>query len=295
MKYGTKERGIPHPKTGERRWKYTHNDVVYITDDTSTQEVTSWATELPPEPVQIPSSYNDQYLETKRRLKAHPQQITSHTVLVVDMSESMKKADMNGYKTRARGVYFNLAEEFIAARLHPVENGMMSGVNTRFTDVVTLIEMRDRPTVVFEAEPIGWNLYNLFVERALANDASNHGNYLQSVESAFHHLLRSANLQPKCGLCLFVFSDGRPSDTWMEHGRFLKRSEISEFPSNLYDIVRHNASLLSKRLTFSCFGFGKESEFEVMKEMVAIAKACDCKTEFANSYLDSGVHLPLLN
>ena len=148
--------------------------------------------------------------------------------------------------------------------------------------------MRDQPTVVFELEPVGWNLYNRFIERALANDASNHGNYLKSVERAFHYLVRSANQQEKCALCLFIFSDGRPSDTWMEHGRFLKRHETSEFPLNLYTIVGHNASLLSKRLTFSCFGFGKESEFEVMKEMVVIAKECGAEnTEFANSYLDS--------
>ena len=125
VKYGTKERGIPNQKHGNT-WRYTHNDVVYITDETSTCEITSWAIELPPEMVVVPSAYNDQYLETKRRLKAHPQQITSHTVLVVDMSGSMKKADMNGYKTRARGVYFNLAEELVAVRLHSVASGMMS-------------------------------------------------------------------------------------------------------------------------------------------------------------------------
>ena len=151
--------------------------------------------------------------------------------------------------------------------------------------------MRDQPTVVFEFEPIGWILYNKFIQRALANDASNHGNYLNSVESAFHYLVCSANLQPKCALCLFVFSDGKPSDKSMEHGRLLKKCELPEFPVTLYNIVRHNASLLKDRLTFSCFGFGKESEFEVMKEMVGIAKACGVvNTEFANSYLDSGDH-----
>ena len=286
VKYGTKEKGFPHPQTRERRWKYTHNDVVYITDYTSTREITSWATEFPPEVIDLPSAYNDQYLETKRRLKAYPKQITSHTVLVVDMSASMKKADMNGYKTRARGVYFNLAEEFVAARLHPVECGMI-GINTRYTDVVTLIEMKDRPIVMFEAEPISWNLYNRFIERALANDASNHGNYFVSIASAFHYLVSSANQQPKCALCLFIFSDGKPSDY---------TTGLAEFPSNLYDIVRHNASLLSQRLTFSCYGFGKESEFEVLNEMVTIAKACGAvKSEFANSYLDPGDLVPLIS
>jgi hypothetical protein len=200
------------------------------------------------------------------------------------MSASMKKADMNGYKTRARGVYFNLAEEFVAARLPPIECGMI-GVNTRFTDVVTLIEMKDRPIVIFEAEPVSWILYNIFVQRALANDASNHGNYFVSIARAFHYLVRSANVQPKCALCFFIFSDGKPSDY---------TTGLDEFPANLYSIVIHNVSLLSQRLTFSCYGFGKESEFEVLKEMVAIAKACGAvKSEFANSYLDPGDLVPL--
>ena len=56
VKYGIKERGFPHPKTGAKRWKYTYNDIVYITDATSTVEVTSWALELPLSAVSIPES-----------------------------------------------------------------------------------------------------------------------------------------------------------------------------------------------------------------------------------------------
>ena len=43
IKYGTKEAQF---RLGKIRWKYTFADVVYITDETSTVEVTSYAVEL---------------------------------------------------------------------------------------------------------------------------------------------------------------------------------------------------------------------------------------------------------
>ena len=41
IKHGTKERANPG-RDGSLRWRYTHDGVVYITDDTSRHEVTSW-------------------------------------------------------------------------------------------------------------------------------------------------------------------------------------------------------------------------------------------------------------
>lgn len=46
VKHGTRE-PTQNPQTREPRWKYTFADVVYITDKTSTKEVTSWALPLP--------------------------------------------------------------------------------------------------------------------------------------------------------------------------------------------------------------------------------------------------------
>ena len=53
VKYGAKER------TG-RGWKYTFADVVYITDITSTVEITSWAVQLPLEKIPIDDSEQKQ-------------------------------------------------------------------------------------------------------------------------------------------------------------------------------------------------------------------------------------------
>ena len=41
IKHGTKEMANPG-RDGSRRWRYTHDGVVYITDETSRHEVTSW-------------------------------------------------------------------------------------------------------------------------------------------------------------------------------------------------------------------------------------------------------------
>jgi len=45
VKYGKKERTYGHQ--GKPSWKYTFADVVYITDDSSKHEITSWAVSLP--------------------------------------------------------------------------------------------------------------------------------------------------------------------------------------------------------------------------------------------------------
>ena len=44
VKHGTREPGFPCPRTGELRWRYTYADVVYVTDETSKREITSWPT-----------------------------------------------------------------------------------------------------------------------------------------------------------------------------------------------------------------------------------------------------------
>lgn len=101
VKYGKKEQGLPS-RSGEPRLKYTFGGVVYITDWTSSVEVTSWALELPLIGYEIPDRVLMNYNEAKRRITANPLMITSHTVLIVDMSASMSKSDMNGHRTRGR-------------------------------------------------------------------------------------------------------------------------------------------------------------------------------------------------
>jgi hypothetical protein len=243
--------------------------------------VTSYALELPLTSIEIPERYLNNYNEAKRRLEANPLSITSHTILIVDMSGSMSKSDMNGHRSRARGAYYNLAEEFIAARLHPIDSGSFAGKSTSFTDVVTLIEMRGQPTVVFESEPVSWVLFNTFVMLAEKKDTRDHGNYYESLCEAFSILDRSRYLS-KCALCLFFFSDGKPSDFGTN-----RSSTYDEILSQIYDLVSLECSIYKDRLTFTSFGFGKnESEFDIMQGIVCCAKTAGANATFAYSYLD---------
>jgi hypothetical protein len=87
VKYGVKE-DAPNPRTGQLGYKYTFAGVVFITDSTSTREITSWA-----EPccgfdvplVRISDAMAAEHaaaVASLRNLGAW----TSHTVIVVDQS-----------------------------------------------------------------------------------------------------------------------------------------------------------------------------------------------------------------
>ena len=42
VKYGKREPGYPCPRTGAPRWMYTFADIVYVTDASGREEITSW-------------------------------------------------------------------------------------------------------------------------------------------------------------------------------------------------------------------------------------------------------------
>ena len=280
VKYGVKEKGFPNKK-GEPRWKYTFGDVTYITDVTSTLEITSWALELPLTAVSVADKCMIRHREACSRILEDPGLITSHTVLVVDMSGSMNKSDMNGHRSRARGVYYNIAMEMVETKLYPLDTGLYGGPSTAYTDVVTLIEMRGEPEIVFSREPLSWILFNKFVALADLKDAHDHGNYYPSLSTAFS-VLSVEKMSQKCALAMFFFTDGKPSDYYTTPWQ--TRDEITD---NILDLVLESCIGYGDRLTFTAFGFGKsESEFDLLKAMVARAKAVGVKSNFGYSYSD---------
>jgi hypothetical protein len=221
-------------------------------------------------------NYIRRHEEARRRIRLDPSIITSHTVIVVDMSGSMKKSDMNGHRTRSRGVYYNLAEEFVSGAIPPPESGIFTGGATTFTDVVTLIEMRDYATIEFYQEPISWLVYNKFVQLAERKDCRGHGNYESAVVEAFGILDR--HVHDKVALCLFFFSDGRPSDP---------STGAIGFPSNMLNLIRAKCGEFGDRLTFSTFGFGSNAaEFDILYDMVRNAKLAGAKASCKLSYHD---------
>mmetsp|Transcript_40831 Transcript_40831/g.96954 ORF Transcript_40831/g.96954 Transcript_40831/m.96954 type:complete len:750 (-) Transcript_40831:319-2568(-) len=252
VKYGKKEPGWPDPRTKAPRWKYTFADVVYITDETSTREITSYAVALPFTKTLISSRAMGHYEEGKRRVLDLPETVTSHSVFVVDKSGSMKKGDVSGHPTRARAVYYNLGEEYLAPLLR------RDGVS--HTDLITVIEMREGPSVVVSREPRSWVLYNRFVDLSENRDTMREGFYRETLTCAFECLERGSH--EKCALSLFFLSDGKPSDKGAD-AHHLILSTVSK-----------QSSAFGGRLTFVALGFGSESqEFHTLQQMTSQSKA----------------------
>lgn len=279
VRYGTKEQTYSHK--GELRWKYTHADIVFITDYSSKVEVTAWALELPLQKVPIAPVISSQHREAKRRIASSPDIITSHHVFVVDMSASMRESDMNGHRTRFRAVYFALAEQFTYQKV-------ASGCCTSGYDVVSVIEMRDGAEIVMELEPISGVLFNKFVdlaERPFGKDgpARSHGNYLPSIKKAFE-LLRKYD-HSACTPSLFLLSDGRPSDPWTSYHGTPQQKELV-FMLDLLHIVGINCRSFSGRLTLTCVGYGS-IKFDVLLAITATACYSNAKeAKFVQTSID---------
>eukprot|EP01052_Picozoa_sp_SAG31_P053046 SAG31_NODE_13401_length_872_cov_0.855110_1_plen_166_part_01 len=109
------------------RWKYTYEGIVYITDDTSREEITSWRLdaypevllEVYPEPIAIDRVTITMPMQAAHRLAVrniatNPAGWTSHTVLVVDQSGSMRKHDMADCASRSDAVWVSLALDWVA-------------------------------------------------------------------------------------------------------------------------------------------------------------------------------------
>jgi hypothetical protein len=96
-------------------------------------------------------------------------------------------------------------------------SGGLDGKSTSFTDVVSVVEMRDYPSVVIEREPMSLTLCNKLVDPSEKKDSRSRGIYFKSLKCAFN-ILESSHLE--CALFLFFLSDERPSDAF-KHGRAL--------------------------------------------------------------------------
>ncbi|GFR40057.1 hypothetical protein Agub_g595 [Astrephomene gubernaculifera] len=187
IKYGRKERANPG-RDGKPRWRYTHKGVVYITDETSRHEITSWrlddALEAPPAPLGPGGGGGAG---------------TSHVVVIVDSSGSMRKEDVPGYTSRTAAVYDCLARDLVEPQLKA------GGADIE----VSLIEMSDEAHVVLERAALDSHLLQLLKARATSR-ARSHGNYLPALDAALDLLAGDAARQSQ--LFLVFLSDGAPSD-----------------------------------------------------------------------------------
>lgn len=166
VKYGEKERGYPCRKTGLPRWKYTFADVVYITDHTSKEEVTSYRVSVEIERAEITPERMQWHQNSVENLKYHPEIYVTHSILIIDQSGSMKTSDVAGFRTRSEAAYGTLALDYVAQQLYARKE-------TDFTsDVVSVIEMHDTSEIVIDNQPLDWVLFNALLDRRMPNHVS---------------------------------------------------------------------------------------------------------------------------
>lgn len=186
IKNGTKESANPG-RDGSSRWRYTCNGVVYITDESSRHEVTSWR------------------IDGEDEVNIAPAQVElggsgCHAVLIIDNSGSMRASDVPGYETRAKAVYECLKRDFAQEQL---KKGLADDV------VVTLISMSDTSSVLIDKKPLNKSLIEDF-ERMSRRRPRSHGNYIPALDKALE--VMTADAHNRSSLLLLFFSDGAPSD-----------------------------------------------------------------------------------
>lgn len=191
----------------------------------------------------------------------------SHSVLVVDMSGSMRNDDVNGARCRSDGVWMALARDYVKNQL---KNGLRDT-----NDLVSIIVMKEDAQVIMYCEPTTWVLYNKLIDMREWSKIrpSGPGNYLPAIDRA--EVLLTSNANAGCALSLLFFSDGRPSDPAGD--RHLIVEKIGKL-----------ASKFGRRLSISCIGMAEESEdFSTLNDMVTEAQQYGSQATFGKPSLDA--------
>ena len=277
VKHGTRERGLPSKKDGSKTWKYTYAGVVYITDDTSRLEITSW-----PEPgfgINIDKRPVTQVmLRAHRRavsnIKTKPNTWTSHTVVVMDQSGSMRKDDTSRGHTRSDVVWASVAVDMIS-------KGLVDGTLGE-TDVFSLIGMREGSKVLIDRSPINWILFNDLIDLLRTEKPAQPGNYIPALAAAERQLL--LNQSGSCALSLLFLSDGKPSDG---NGRASMSSTRGSLVRNqLHSRLETLCSKFGRRLTMKTVAFGKAHEdFGMLRSMAEKAELYGTDSDFCDAVL----------
>lgn len=173
VEHGRRTRAHPG-RDGLERWKFEHQGLIYLTDSTCSQVVTSWRLDD----------------TTNTVLYLPDENISSRTVLIVDSSGSMRAPDVPGYRSRTQAVYASLVRDFVRPQI--ARNSTTGTASTtqgasgpRVHDqVISLIEMGEQATVIFDRVPINQDLLRILMRRG-SSYARSHGFYLPALESCW--------------------------------------------------------------------------------------------------------------
>lgn len=266
-KYGTAKAHVFKNARGKpKHTKYSYKGIHYIVENSTGREVTSFADPLILDPVPLPATPPD---EIKSSTKT---QVTSHTVLVVDTSGSMRSSDVWGARNRLNAVWIALALDFVAHRLETGEANSSGGQG----DLVSLITMSETASIVFRKQPCDWKLYNRIValqRKPRLVCPKGHGYFVRGIHAAAHVLDESSN--SAAALSLVFLTDGRPSD---------RRNECER---QLLPTIRSLAERYGRRLSFSAVGMGDGAQFDLLERMVSIFKDFGCPAEMQRPSLAS--------
>ena len=240
--------------------KFQYKDIVYAVKQQGLtnkfKEVTCYALPVPLKKVKVTREMVDSYLVAEEQLKQNLHKWKSNTVIVVDTSGSMRKADVWGTRSRLHAVWLSIALDFIAHRIETGQGGLH--------DAVTIISLGDCAEILTETKPTSWVLYNDLVDiyqgsRAKQVSARGHGFYVPSLKAAEEQLNRNKNAS--CALALCFISDGKPSD----HGGSDQHA--------ILESVETLSKSFGRRLTFTAVGIGSDvKEFSMLQTMVSTAK-----------------------
>jgi hypothetical protein len=264
--------GMEEDNNRNGRMKYTYGGIVFIYDPVRNREVTTFRSNdhasptsgtlcVPPVHLSRKQEYLSKgmitrYRENLRLVHSRKDKWVSHTVLIIDMSGSMRRDDVNGARCRSDGVWIALARDFIGRQLETKRASIF--------DVVSVILMQEDSKVLYECFPIDWTLYCGFVENREWDKIrpSGPGNYLPALELA--ERLLGKNPCGSCALSLMFFSDGKPSD----RGPFVEKMGAI-------------ASKFGRRLTVCCIGMADDTEdFSTLRAMVAEADSFGALASF---------------
>lgn len=273
MKYGTKTRG--RTVMGKHRWMFELDNTVYITDYLCREEITCYKKALSIKPANITDAMIRNHEEAVRLLKEDPHISTTHSILIIDQSGSMKTCDVNCFRSRSDAAYGTLALDYIAEQLYSMGDEF-------FVDAVTIIEMNDSGSIVVDKEPLDWILFNKVLDRMSNAKPHSHGSYVESIELAEAIIqreleaLHDLDADDLPAFMLVLVSDGKPSDKLPEHETRRK------------DAIARLSQKLQSKLTVFGMGIGSlGSDFDQLSMLVDTADEYGAKGQFNHAGLNA--------
>jgi hypothetical protein len=241
---------------GYVNWKYTFADVVFITDERCTREITCWAIPgagLDVEKRTISEAMQSAHRIAISRIAVSSASWTSHTAIIVDQSGSMRKTDVEGGATRSDAVWLTLALDVVAKQIE-------SGQSTD-TDVVSVLAMCSKSVLLIDRQPHDWLLFNRIIDLLRKQEPHFDGKYLPALDAAESLLV--ANTSGSCALALFFLSDGKPSDHVPRGvGIGMGMDALSQMMGSRIEAL---ASRFGRRLSVVTVGFaGPDEDFRVL-------------------------------